>query len=148
MSRPEQDTMTLQAGQPLAEEGLAWLAGIAERDGWPAALRFQLSLCLEEALANVQRHAFAGPAASQAPQLQLRCRRAGRAIALEIADNGPAFDPTAASLAPLAATLDEAQPGGHGLRLMRHYLSDMQYRREAGLNRLTLVSLESLPDAD
>ncbi len=144
----DDDALTLHAGQPLVQEGLAWLERIAERDSWPAALRFQLTLCLEEALANVQAHGHGGAGPGDAARVRLACRRQGRAVALEIADNGPPFDPTAATLAPLAATLDDALPGGHGLRLMRHYLSSMSYQYQAGENRLTLISLESLPDAD
>ena len=54
-----------------------------------------------------------------------------------------AFDPTAQASPDLAASLDEAQVGGHGLRLMRHYLHQMLYRREALRNVLLLeVALE------
>lgn len=150
MSRPD-DTLTLHPTEPVVEKGLQWLEAIADRDGWPQKLRFQLMLCLEEALANLAAHAFpAGtqPPPAQAPRVELRCLRAGPGIHLEIIDNGVAFDPTAATLSPLALTLDEALPGGHGLRLMRSSLSDMTYRRDGDRNRLTLISHEAWPDAD
>lgn len=150
MSRQE-DTLTLHPADPVVEAGLNWLQEIAERDGWPPALRFQLMLCLEEALANVNAHAFeAGPgqAPAHTPEIELRCRRAGQAVRLQVIDNGRPFDPTGAALSPLAATLDDAVPGGHGLRLMRNYLSDMSYRRDGDRNHLTLISKEAWQDAD
>ena len=49
-----------------------------------------------------------------------------------------AFDPKAQESPALAASLDEAQVGGHGLRLMRHYLRQLLYRREGMHNVLLL----------
>lgn len=43
------------------------------------------------------------------------------------------------SASPLAATLDDAEIGGHGVRLMQHYLHDLRYTRDGDRNRLTLV---------
>jgi len=39
----------------------------------------------------------------------------------------------------LAATLDDAEIGGHGVRLMQHYLHDLRYLRHGDENRLTLI---------
>ena len=151
MSRQE-DTLTLHPPEPLVEDGLRWLQTIADRDDWPQKLHFQLMLCLEEALANLTSHAFPADAKSgvpaAVPEIELHCRRVGPAIHLEVIDNGVAFDPTAATLSPVALTLDDTLPGGHGLRLMRSSLSDMTYRREGDRNRLTLISHEAWPNAN
>jgi serine/threonine-protein kinase RsbW len=59
-------------------------------------------------------------------------------VALCIEDDGVPFDPTAQESPALATSLDEAHVGGHGLRLMRHYLHRMLYRRAPDRNVLLL----------
>ena len=78
------------------------------------------------------------PAGSAALQLRLECVRTASEVRLRIEDNAAAFDPTAKVSPDLAASLDEAQIGGHGLRLMRHYLHRMLYRRIPDRNVLLL----------
>lgn len=138
------DTLRLTPGHDSVGPAMQWLEDIAEREAWPARSRFALTLAMDEALTNVLSYAFGAgaareTAAGEAPAVELAYRREGTALCLEIADNGSAYDPTAWSPAPLAQTLDDATPGGQGLRLMRHYLKDLRYRRDGGWNRLTLV---------
>ena len=76
----------------------------------------------------------------QSAQLWLACGPTPGGLALRIEDDGEAFDPTAQASPQLAASLDEAQIGGHGLRLMRHYLRHLLYRRE-GLRNVLLLEL-------
>lgn len=112
-------------------DALAWLEALAERHGWPPRLQFTLTLCADEALTNITTHA-------QAPRLRLECGATAHGVALRIEDDGPPFDPTAQAAPALAASLDDAQAGGHGLRLMRHYLRQMLYRRDGERNVLLL----------
>ena len=116
---------------------LAWLQALGEHQAWPPKTLFALTLCADEALANIV------PQPNQPLHLWLACGPTAHGLALRIEDNGVAFDPTAQASPDLAASLDEAQVGGHGLRLMRHYLHQMLYRREALRNVLLLeVALE------
>lgn len=116
---------------------LAWLEGLAQRDGWPARTLFALTLCADEALTNVIAYA-AAPAGEAALQLRLECTRTQEGVQLCIEDNGVAFDPTAQASPALAPSLDDALVGGHGLRLMRHYLHTLHYQRQGGGNVLLL----------
>ncbi|WP_427183252.1 ATP-binding protein [Bordetella bronchialis] len=150
------DTLRLVPGHDTVGPALRWLEDIAAREGWPARTRFALTLSMDEALTNIMSYAFrdappapdaAAPDASashapapETPAIVLAYRRDGADLCIDIGDNGTAYDPTAWSPAPLARTLVDATPGGHGLRLMRHYLKDLRYRREGGWNRLTLVA--------
>lgn len=130
------DTLSPGAGPDAVAPALAWLEGLAERDGWPSKARFALTLCADEALANVGAYARTpggGPA-----RLWLACGRTAHGLALQIEDDGVAFDPTAQASPALAQSLDEARIGGHGLRLMRHYLRQLLYRRVQGRNLLLL----------
>lgn len=116
---------------------LDWLQALGERQGWPAKALFALTLCADEALANIASHARA-PLAGRPVRLWLACGPTPHGLALRIEDDGVAFDPTAQASPDLAASLDEAQIGGHGLRLMRHYLRQLLYHRDAGRNVLLL----------
>ena len=97
---------------------LAWLEALGERAGWPPRALMALTLCADEALANVALHART-PGGEPA-RLWLAC------------------GPTAQESPALATSLDEAHVGGHGLRLMRHYLHRMLYRRIPDRNVLLL----------
>lgn len=116
---------------------LAWLEGLAERDGWPVRTLFALTLCADEALTNVLDYASA-PTDGAALEVRLECARTADSVWLRITDNGAVFDPTAQASPELAPSLDEARVGGHGLRLMRHYLRALHYQRDGDRNVLLL----------
>jgi serine/threonine-protein kinase RsbW len=134
------DTLEVIPDANAAAQAVQWLETIAEREGWPPKICFGMTLSLDEALTNIVLHAFAQHAAGDAPPaVRLSYRGDGPDLLLEIADNGLPHDPTLDVPPPLAASLDDAELGGHGLRLMRHYLKDLSYRRSPGWNHLTLV---------
>lgn len=132
------DLLAPGSGAPAVASALAWLEALGEQQGWPPKALFALTLCADEALANVASHARR--ADGQSAQLWLACGPTPGGLALRIEDDGEAFDPTAQASPQLAASLDEAQIGGHGLRLMRHYLRHLLYRRE-GLRNVLLLEL-------
>ena len=119
----------------IAQE-MAWLEQKGERGQWPSKTLFALTLCADEALTNIVTHAK--PDGGGLLQIQLLMCSSDMGIALCIADDGAEFDPTARASEALAKTLDEAEVGGHGLRLMRHYLQRFEYRRSQGWNWLLL----------
>ena len=52
-------------------------------------------------------------------------------------DSGPDFDPTVAPLGSRPLTLEEAEPGGLGLLMMRELSDALTYRHDSGQNELT-----------
>ena len=109
---------------------------MAERDDWPAKLLFQVNLVLEELALNVMTHGRAGGAR----HLDIVLTAAPHAITVELADDGPQFDPLqeAPEFDP-DLPIDERRVGGVGVHLVRTLVDDASYRYEAGRNRLTLV---------
>ena len=134
----EPDRLAPGSGAPAVASALAWLEALGAQHGWPPKALFALTLCADEALANVASHARR--ADGQSAQLWLACGPTPGGLALRIEDDGEAFDPTVQASPQLASSLDEAQIGGHGLRLMRHYLRHLLYRRE-GLRNVLLLEL-------
>lgn len=116
-----------------------WMETLADQDDWPPRTRFGIELALEEAVVNVISYGFEGR--DVAPLIRVEyLRLPGSRVAFRIIDNGTPFDPTAAREPDLAGSVDEAGIGGHGIRLMRHYLSDIAYARVGDQNQLTLVA--------
>lgn len=134
-------TLSLLPGPQAIPQAQTWLEALAEQQQWSPRMAFKLGLCLDEALTNIVMYAFqqAVPHDAQA-HIEISVQDDGALLTLHITDNGAPFDPTQNEPPPLAATLDATQTGGHGLRLMRHYLQDIQYQRNNGQNHLRLVA--------
>lgn len=139
MSADSHDTLDLPADPGAMPLALHWIETLAKRQGWSPRVTFGLTLSLDEALTNVLSYAFDPPGTADTPAIAVSCRADDRRIELELRDNGRPYDPTAGDPPPLVAGLDEAEVGGHGVRLMRHYLDTLAYRHQDGWNCLTLV---------
>ncbi len=133
-------TLSLTPGPQAVPQALAWLESVADQQQWAPRTAFKLSLCLDEALTNIVMHGFRNDDSAKEANIDLSVQIEGPLLALEIIDNGTAFDPTQTPSPELADSLDDAHIGGHGLRLMRHYLQDIQYQRDDGKNRLRLMA--------
>ncbi len=117
-------------------EALTWLEALGESQAWPMRALMGLTLCADEALTNIASYALQPN--GQPARMWLSCGTIEGGLGLCIEDDGAAFDPTTQEPPALAASLDEARIGGHGLRLMRHYLRQLRYRREGERNVLLL----------
>ncbi|WP_299146794.1 ATP-binding protein [uncultured Comamonas sp.] len=121
-------------GTTAVADALAWLQALAAGHGWSSRTVSTLLLCADEALANIAMHARR-PDGERA-RIWLACGPTDAGVGVLIEDDGVAFNPVTQPSSALAASLDEAEIGGHGLRLLRHYLRQMQYGREAERNLL------------
>jgi serine/threonine-protein kinase RsbW len=104
-----------------------WLEEATKPYLLPPELLRAMHVALEEVVMNIVMHGQA-----EEP-MAIMAEFTPETASLCIEDSGPAFDPTAAPSRP--ATLE---PGGAGLKLLRHYCQDIAYERRAGRNRLTL----------
>lgn len=133
-------SLSLAPAPDAVAAALAWLDPVAQARQWPERTAFSLKLCLDEAITNIILHGFGNPPRSDGTgDIRIHVLADDTRVALDISDNGKAFDPTSIRPARPDRSLDEADLGGHGLRLMRHYLQDIQYRRANGRNHLRLT---------
>jgi serine/threonine-protein kinase RsbW len=96
---------------------------------------FGLALALEECGSNIAEHALKRDAQRT---FQVAIERSRDAFVIELRDDGPEFDPTAAApLKPQAE--DNDLPGGWGIDLVRRNMDEIRYRREGGKNVLRLT---------
>jgi anti-sigma regulatory factor (Ser/Thr protein kinase) len=98
---------------------------------------FGLALALEECSTNIVHHAYRDNAHEK---IRLSFERRADALAIELRDRGPAFDPTSAT-ASLAGDDDDRPAGVWGILLTRHYVDEMRYAREGDENVLQLIKL-------
>jgi anti-sigma regulatory factor (Ser/Thr protein kinase) len=109
---------------------MAEVAGLVEARGT------RLELAVEEALVNVFNYAYAGQDHGGA----VTCRAVVEAdgLMVEIVDDGPPFDPLARPDPDTALELEQRQPGGLGVFMIRQLTDEVGYHREAGRNVLTI----------
>ena len=108
----------------------AQVAGLAEAQGT------RLELAVEEALVNVFNYAYA-----RQPNPGAVLCRIGVAVdglTVEIIDEGPPFDPLSQPDPDTALELEQRQPGGLGIFMIRQLTDEVSYRREEGQNVLTI----------
>ncbi|TAL81662.1 MAG: ATP-binding protein [Candidimonas sp.] len=135
-------SLSFAPGPDAVPKALAWLESIAKQENWHKRTAFKLILCLDEVLSNVVMYGFQdGNQDAGVACIALSILAGEQEIALDIIDNGIPFDPTLAVTRGLAESMDDAAIGGHGLRLMRHYLRDIHYRREGDKNHLRLTAI-------
>ena len=101
----------------------------------------RLELAVEEALVNLCNHAYA----DQTQPGPVYCRITAQAdgLLVEIADQGPPFDPLTRPDPDTTLELEEREPGGLGVFLIKTLVSEVGYRREEGRNILTLRMLKT-----
>jgi anti-sigma regulatory factor (Ser/Thr protein kinase) len=97
-----------------------------------AALAFAVALIFEEVATNARRHGGAS-------RVRVLVRHHADTVELAFEDDGTAFDPTTAESADRPRSLDEAEPGGLGLVLLRHYAAAWAYDRHHGVNHLRVT---------
>ena len=111
---------------------------MAESAGLDQAQHSRLELVIEEAWVNICHHAYADQASGM-----VRCRVVVGidGLWMEIADEGPAFNPLTQIDPDTGLALDQRKPGGLGILLIKSLVNEIAYRREDGWNVLTLGML-------
>jgi serine/threonine-protein kinase RsbW len=122
----------ISAVAPLVE----WIEGRCRENGLADDITFKMALILEEAVTNVINHAFADLPPPH--MIRVRLDIAIERIVAEVVDNGHPFDPLARPDPELSRSIEERQPGGLGILLMRRMTDRIEYRRSNGDNRLVL----------
>ena len=115
----------------------AWLGKQMAALDLPHELRYRLDTALAEAVTNVISHAYrdAGP-----HEIAVRYGREAEGWAVEVEDDGVAFNPLEAARPSAPGSLAEAAVGGLGIHLIRSFTEECRYRRENGHNHLTMVA--------
>jgi anti-sigma regulatory factor (Ser/Thr protein kinase) len=127
----------------------ATLERAAEALHFHSAERRAIVRSVDEALANVMRHAYEGKSGKP---IVVTFRRlygqkqpqssAGIEVLLE--DKGVALDPAKLK----GRTLEDIRPGGLGLHFMRHSMDEVEFSRKHGKNQLRMVKYLAVPKTE
>lgn len=117
-------------------EAERWLKAVAEKAGLPESTVFAMQVCLEELLSNIVRHG--APPGLSGSQVEIAIDTGGYRARMMIEEQGAAFDVTEAPAVPITRPLEEVQPGGLGIPLIKSFSSNLTYRRIGDRNCVTM----------
>lgn len=120
-----------------------WLQSIAADLDLPEAKSFDIQVCLEELMSNIVQHGRSeGTHNARCPETPLKISLTvdshGDAVVMTLEDNGQPFDITQAQGKTIDQPLEQVEPGGLGIALVKSFTTDLQYRRTEKGNRVTL----------
>ena len=121
-----------------------WVNTIAADQKFPEQLIFALQICLEELLTNVVRHGGAKSSGdlSEVPipplNVEISISTTAQRGSMIVEDNGKPFDVVNAPAHRIDQPLEEVQPGGLGIQLIRNFASSIAYE-QAGLGNRVIV---------
>ena len=103
--------------------------------GIPPATAYAVNLSVDELLTNTISYGYED---SEEHRIDLMIRLDGDMLAVEISDEGVAFEPDSADAPDVDAPIDERPIGGLGIFLARQMMDSFDYRRDEGRNMVTL----------
>jgi len=112
----------------------AWVGEFVAQAGIAEDIRFNIEVCVEEALANLIQH---GRPVQGVKDIAISVFVDGEGATIQVTDRCVPFD-AAEAPSPERPSLDDMRAGGQGLRLMRAFASELTYRTTEGGNELTM----------
>ena len=113
-----------------------WVNGFARERGLAREHAHGLDLALAEALTNIMSYAYRDHAQHD---IVVELRAQPDRIFVQIEDDGVPFNPLELPVEAEPRSLEEAQPSGRGIPLMRSFMSELRYLRRDDRNVLTMV---------
>lgn len=92
---------------------------------------FKIDLVLSELIANIISYAYPNKCESE---IAIKCHYFYDNIKIDIEDSGIPFNPLITPDIVLPQSLEEADIGGLGIHLIRHYIDDGSYQRKDDKN--------------
>ncbi len=111
----------------------------AESAGLGEDAAFHCRMAVDEACTNIIEHAYEGE--DKGP-IEVTCTIETGHCTIHIMDHGKRFDPQMIPEPTSSQNLDEIQPGGLGLHLMRKMMDVVQFSFENNRNKLTMVKVQ------
>jgi len=126
--------LTINAKSSDVRVASEWLHDIAYQFEIPQNKAIALDQCLDEVLMNIVMHG--GDSAVTTP-VELFLETSANRVDITVSDSGKAFDPVNAPLKPRPLKLEDAEPGGLGLSIIKGLSNYLDYQFKEGRNILT-----------
>lgn len=138
---PQQPALTLSNTLSELTRAKTLLRAYCDAVGLTSKQTREVSLALEEALANVINYAYPeGTSGLITLDITASADAEGRRIALTLSDRGAPFDPTAQPEADVSGSIDARREGGLGILFYKTLMDDVSYRRcDDGCNILSMT---------
>lgn len=135
-------TLNMEAQLNEIERIQAAVTILSQAENWPPELLYQIELVLEEIGTNIIKY---GQDGEKETEIQITLTSDRKSLTMEIIDTGKPFDPFADAPQPdLDSDVPDRPIGGLGVYLVRKLMDEASYRREDGMNKVTLVKHKSL----
>ena len=117
----------LRAGRETAE--------MLELQKLPPSFIRTINLGLEEVTSNIIKYGYDDEGVHW---IELRLNLAPSELQITVTDDGREFNPLDYPEPDPVKLIDNPEPGGLGVRFLRHLFDEVQYRRDGGTNCLSL----------
>ncbi len=114
------------------------LASFCESCGIAKKQKFEINLALDELFTNIINHGFDDDAEHR---IHVTCARNDEIVKIIIKDDGVPFNPLEAPQPDLNCTFIDREIGGLGIHLIKAYIDQIDYQRDADANVLTLTKI-------
>lgn len=115
-----------------------WLAKTSSSFSVPVAELNRLDICLNEALANIIEHG--GDEVHLSPiemKIELIHESTSSTMTVTLSDKGKPFNPLTYQVKNKAMSLEDAEPGGLGLTMMKEFVDELNYAYSNESNNLS-----------
>jgi serine/threonine-protein kinase RsbW len=137
VGEPLDEQLTITSETEHLAQVREFLQSCAKRAGLAASDIGKVVLAVDEATANIMRHAYHGQPGGE---IHFAVRADGARLEVVITDHGQGFDPNRIRDPDMAAHVRQGRKSGLGIFLMRQIMDEVTYTfREGVPNRLRLV---------
>ncbi|MDX1540120.1 MAG: ATP-binding protein [Geminicoccaceae bacterium] len=114
----------------------AWVDDFGTKHGVVESDVAMIALALDELITNICSYGFDD---DREHAIALSLKLKDGVLTASIEDDGRSFNPLKSKAPDPNAPLEQRQPGGLGIFLVRSVVDDVRYRRHRGNNHLTLI---------
>jgi serine/threonine-protein kinase RsbW len=130
----ESDTIRIKGRYSQLQSVRDLIQRAAEQAGFSSKNCYACQLAVSEAVENIIRHGYGHEVENE---IEVSVSSAPGLLNVELTDDARPFNPTN-SRETRSWTKDNPPIGGLGIPIIHRIMDDVEYKREAGLNRLSL----------
>ncbi len=130
------EEMTLEATLENIPRVTAFVDAQLEPLDCPMKAQMQIDMAIDELFGNIARYAYGEETGSAT--VRFAFDEPARTAAVTFIDSGTAFNPLEQAAPDVTLSAEERGVGGLGIFLVRKTMDNVAYRRENGLNILTI----------
>lgn len=113
-----------------------------ERAGIEKQESLKIRLILEELIVNIISYGYSD---DKEHEIVIKLQAENNSIKITIEDDAAPFHPFEAEEPDLHLPLEEREPGGHGIHLVKNFSESLSYETKDGINTTTITFVPETP---